>query len=273
MSAFQDTLKAAIADILKHGYDSQERLANWMQRLYMTAKQSLLPVSEVQSRLASALTTVYQRQVNSDRFIRRHEGLSRFTIEMLKPRLKHELDRRILASADLIKLNREASIQRTLHRFAGWATSIQAGGTRSELKAPLDKKLRRSFSSLPFEERRVIIDQGHKLVSAINSIVAEDGGAIAAVWHSHWRETGYDFRPRHKQFDQRVFAIRDCWAMKDGLMKLNGHFYVDQVEKPAELPFCRCYFSYKYQLADLPRDMLTAKGKEALLSRGKRHAA
>lgn len=273
MSTFQDTLRAAIADILQNGYSSQEQLKNWMERLYMSAKHSLLPVSQVQMRLANALTTVYQRQVNSDKFMRKHMGLSQFTVEQLRPKLKHELDRRILASADLIKLNREASIQRTLHRFAGWATSIQVGGTRSELKAPLDKKLRRSFASLPFEERRVIIDQGHKLVSAINSIVAEDGGAIAAVWHSHWRETGYDYRPRHKQFDKRVFVIRDSWAMRDGMMKKDGRFYTDQIEQPAVEINCRCYYSYLYNLADLPRDMLTAKGKEALLSRGKRHAA
>ena len=34
-----------------------------------------------------------------------------------------------MASAKLIKLNRDAAIERTLQRFSGWSTSIPVGGT------------------------------------------------------------------------------------------------------------------------------------------------
>jgi len=273
VSQFSDTIKAAVSDLLLHGYDSQERLQTWLSKLYGAANQSLVPAGMIQSRLASALSNVYHKQINSDKFLNKHAGVSKFTIEQIKPRLRSELERRILASADLIKMNREASIQRTLHRFAGWASSIPKGGTKSEKRTEVDKDLRKSFTRLPFEERRVIIDQGHKLVGAINSIIAEDGGAIAGIWHSHWRETGYDFRPRHKQFDTRIFVLRNNWAMRDGLMKLAGRFYTDQIEQPAVEIYCRCYYQYLYLLEDLPKDMLTSKGKELLLARGKRHAA
>lgn len=269
---FNETLKAAIADILAHGYDSRDRIARWLEKLHGAALASLIPEETIQRHLAASLLRTYRQTVESDKFLKRHKGLSQFTIDQLKPALRKELDRRILASANLIKLNRKESIQRTLKRFEGWATAIPAGGTRSVTQRPVDQKLRRAFASLPFEERRVITDQGHKLVSAVNGIVAENSGAIAAIWHSHWRETGYDYRPRHKQFDDHIFVIRDNWAMKSGLMKLDGRRYTDEIEQTAELPFCRCYYSYLYNLADLPTSMLTAKGKEAVLSRSKRTA-
>lgn len=264
---FNETLKAAIADILAHGYDSRERVSRWLDKLYAAAKASLIPEAQVQQQLAANLANVFRRATDTDKLMKRHLGLSRYTIEQLKPALRHELDRRILASANLIKLNREESIRRTLKRFEGWSTAIPAGGTRTGGKREIDAKLKRSFASLPFEERCVVIDQGHKLLSAVNSIVAENSAAIACVWHSHWREIGYDYRPAHKQFDDHIFVIRNNWAIKGGFMKLDGRRYTDEIEQPAELPFCRCYYSYLYNLADLPVSMLTAKGKESLLKR------
>jgi hypothetical protein len=269
----QRVLREAVEDILAHGYDSQKRIQLWAEKLHAAALRALIPEAEINRRLAEELGLVYERQFKGDKFMRRHQGLSRFTVEQLKPKLRNELDKRVLASANLIRLNREASIQRTLQRFEGWATSVPAGGRRGEAKAPLDKKLRRAFASLPYEERRVIVDQGHKLVAAVNTVVANDGGAVAGIWHSHFRETGYDARPRHMHFDSRVFVLRGNWALRDGLMKLDGALYTDQLEAPAELINCRCYYSYIYNLADLPVHMLTAKAKAAMLQRGERHAA
>ena len=183
----------------------------------------------------------------------------------IKPKLRAELDRRILASARLIKLNRQASIERTLQRFAGWATSIPIGGTTHSKRSDVMKAARRGIASLPFEERRVIIDQGHKLVSTIDDIVATDGGAILAIWrHVKERPPAYDARPDHVARHGKVFVIRDNWAIKKGLMKLAGAKYTDEVEAPGELVFCRCRYQYGYTLRDVPPAMLTVAGKQAL---------
>ena len=40
-----------------------------------------------------------------------------------------------------------------------------------------------------------------------------------------------------------------------------GDGYTDEMTKPGEEVFCRCYVTYLYDLADLPSDMLTQKGK------------
>jgi hypothetical protein len=89
-----------------------------------------------------------------------------------------------------------------------------------------------------FDERRVLVDQGHKLISAINRTVAEEGNAIAGTWHSHWRQAGYDYREDHKERDDHVYAIRGNWAIKDGLMKVGPAGYSDEITQAAEEPFC-----------------------------------
>lgn len=270
--AFDQILREAIADIAEHGYDDRTRVDAWLVRLREAARQGLVPEAELQRRLVNALGTRYRQHMRVVAIGRRHQGLDHFTIAQLEPGLRKALDRRILASAQLIRFNREESINRTLRRFEGWATSVPKGGSRNVDRRDTDKNLRKAFASLPFEERRVIIDQGHKLIASIDDVIATDGKALAAIWHSHWREAGYDFRPRHKQLDKRVFVMRGNWALAQGLMKPAGQFYTDQIEKPAELPFCRCYYTYLYSLNDLPEDMLTAKGRMAL-KEGVRHAA
>lgn len=270
---FYELLSAAVRDLLEHGYDSRERVQDWLDRIRRAMHEALVPESLLRERLVEGLSRTFRQQVETDALFRRHPGVARYTIERLRPQMRQELDRRILASANLIRLNRRQSIERTLQRFEGWATAIPAGGRPSQLKRPVDKRLRKAFQSLPFEERRVIVDQGHKLTAAINDIVAEAGDAIAQVWHSHWRETGYDYRPRHKQFDGMVFLLRGNWAQREGLVKLGGHLYADQIERPAELPFCRCYATYLYSPSELPEDMLTAKGRRWIKEARRRVAA
>ena len=78
-------------------------------------------------------------------------------------------------------------IEKTMRRFQGWSTSIPPGGVSAEKKADVKKDVRKSLKQLPYEERRVIVDQGHKLVASISEIIASDGGAIAGRWRSQYR--------------------------------------------------------------------------------------
>ncbi len=257
---FYQTIKAAIADIEAHGFDSQQRIDGWMERIEQAAREALMPESAVQNALSQTLSTIYKRAMERGGIVKLHPGLSRFKIDQLRPRARTELDRRIMASAQLIKLNRQQAIAKTLQRFSGWATSIPAGGSDVADKPDLKKALK----SLTYEERRVAIDQGHKLLAAINDVVAKDGGAIAAEWHSHFRQPGYDARPDHKERDGGIYLIRGNWAQEKGLVKVGTAGYTDDITQPAEEPFCRCNYRYIYSIRGLPDDMLTAKGRATL---------
>ena len=124
--------------------------------------------------------------------------------------------------------------------------------------------IRKSLAQLPFEERRVLIDQGHKLSASLSEILALEGGAIAGEWHSQWRRAGYNYREDHKERDMQVYTIRNNWAMQKGLMKAGPCGYTDDITAAGEEVFCRCSIRYLYNIRDLPETMLTAKGAAAL---------
>ena len=177
--SYYEVLTAAVNDISEHGFDSAERVAFWSERIKEAAQRSMTPPHAMEQMLRDAMAAIYQRMVDRGEVAKFHPGIARFTIERLRPQMRAELDRRILASAGLIKLNKEQSVQKTLQRFQGWATSIPAGGSDNVDKREEKTKLTKALRQLPFEERRVLIDQGHKLTASINEIVATDGGAIA----------------------------------------------------------------------------------------------
>lgn len=263
--SFNDVLNAAVADMIECGFDSQKRLDAWLQRLEVAARESLVPLATLQAQMKTALTRKYLHLMNGSKLLRVHHGISPYTLAAVKPKLRGELDRRILASANLIRLNRQQAITDTLKRFEGWSTSIPIGGTKASSRKESAKAIKKGISGLSFIDRRVIIDQGHKLTSAISDIIAVDGGAIAMRWH-HIKEksAAYTPRPEHEERDGIIYMIRDNWALKKGLIKLAGHKYTDQVTKPGEEVFCRCTGEYIYNVRDLPIEMVTTFGREEL---------
>ena len=259
---FFEVLTAAINDIMEHGFDSKKRIENWLAEIKAAAIKSLIPESQVEQEMIKAMKQAYARMVIKGGLV--SKGVSKYDIEKLKPKLRAELDRRIMASANLIKYNREYTINEVLQRFEGWATSIPVGGSKAVDRVKEKQNIKKSLGKAAFKQRRVIIDQTHKLVSNINEIVAVDNGAIAARWHSHWRQAGYNYRKDHKERDDKVYVIRNSWAHKEGLIKPeNG--YTDDITSPGEEVFCRCNYVYLYNLRQVP-ELLTKKGEQALQS-------
>jgi hypothetical protein len=263
-AVFMDVLTAAVKDFVDNGFDNVARLEYWQRRIRQAAEQSMTPPNVMQTLLRAALRAIYGKLVDEGRVLGYHPGVGQFTLQKIRPELHATLDRHIHASADLIKLNRDEMIEKTLRRFSGWATSIPPGGTdvRDRRKATSD--IKRGIAGLKFEERRVLIDQGHKLTSAISNTIAEGGGALGGYWFSHWRQPGYNYREDHKERDGIFYVLRGNWALEQGLMKLGGHDYTDSQTMPGEEVFCRCLYRYVYNLRDLPDECMTAKGTRKL---------
>ena len=261
---FYETITEAIRYFTEHGYEDEDKLRYWTDRIAKALAETATSNEAMMRLLNSNLNAVYRRLVDNAGVMRAHPGVPRFTLERVKQKLRAELDRRIMASANLIKLNRDQMIAQTLRRFSGWATSIPAGGSKIVDKAEVKSDIRKSLASMPFTERRCIIDQGHKLAAAINEVVATDAGAIALEWNSHWRQPGYDYRKDHKERDGEIYLLRDNWAQSKGLVKPGAAGYYDQVTAVGEEVCCRCYARYIYTLRKLPDNMLTSKGRETL---------
>lgn len=259
---FFEVINSAIADFLKHGFDDVTRLERWLLQIKLSANAHLLSEREMQQKMEKALHTAFNRLVTKNGLV--SKDVSKYDISKLSGKLRAELDRRIIASANLIKDDREQSIRMVLRRFEGWATSIPAGGTKIKPTPKEKARIKKGMSDIAFRQRRVIIDQTHKLIANINDIVAVDNGAIAAQWHSHWRQMNYDYRKDHKERDNKIYAIRDSWAVKEGYINpING--YTDDITSPGEEVYCRCNYVYLYHLRQV-KDLLTKKGLLALQS-------
>lgn len=273
MNSFLKELRDAIKDFLERGYSSEDQLITWMERL-RNATDEKVNGNDYYTQVSRRFTAAYDMEVNREKALKRHPGVSRFTLNYVEPKLRSELDRRIMAATDLIKLNRTQAVDKTLQRFSGWATSIPpitsispglSASSRSGVIST-SQDIAKSAQQIDFEERRVMIDQSHKLIANIDNIIATEGGALAAIWHSHWRQPNYDYREPHKHRDLLAYAIRGNWAMTKGLMRAGDNGFLDEVTQPAEEVFCRCYLTYVYNLRSLPKDMLTKKGEAFLLA-------
>lgn len=272
MKTFTRTVREAVKFFLRNGYTSRQELEQWQAIIRQAAESET--DDDYMSMVSNRLRKAYDLQVSKAGALERHKGLSGFTLNYMEPKLRSELDRRILASADLIKLNRTAAINKTVQRFSGWATSIPVqdyvgGGLSASSRSGIvanAQHIQKSAEQVDYEARRVMIDQSHKLIANIDNIIATSNNAIAAEWHSHWRQPGYDYREDHKERDKLVYLIRGNWAQKNGYVKAGPAGYLDEITQPGEEVFCRCYVTYLYNLRSIPEDMLTQKGRKFLES-------
>lgn len=269
MNTFTRTVRDAVKFFLRNGYSSREELERWQALIRQAAEGET--ADDYLAMVTRSLTKSYDLQVTRAGALKRHKGLTHFTINYLEPKLRAELDRRILSSVDLIQLNRRKAIDTTLSRFSGWASSIPTAdsialtglqGTMLDTAQHIQK----SAEQVDFEARRVMIDQNHKLIANIDNVIATSNNAIAAIWHSHWRQSGYDFREDHKERDQLFYLIRGNWAQKNGYVKAGPAGYLDEITQPGEEVFCRCYVTYIYNIRSIPEYMLTQKGSKFMES-------
>lgn len=262
--SFYETLTAAINDVTKHGYDSPERISYWEAAIRAAALRTLISEQQLEEQLNRFFGATYKKLITDGQILKHHPGVSRGTLENVKPRLRAELDRRRVAAAALIRNDREKMIDDTNRRFTGWASSIPPGGSRAVDRTDVKASVRKSLAALPFNERRVHIDQGHKFVANLNNIIAVDSGAIAGIWHSHFRQINYNYREDHKERDDVFYLVRGNWAINKKFIHVAGLLYTDEITMPGEEVYCRCFYQYLYSLQDIPDEYLTQLGRDAL---------
>ncbi|MFW0766702.1 hypothetical protein ACN0IV_12765 [Trabulsiella odontotermitis] len=251
-------LTEAVNYYVANGWDSEKSLLEWSRKLRIAATREAPDVDVARKHL----TSIYSRLVLDGGALKDQppDGPTRIQLNKLKPQFREELNKRIFSSANLIKLNRDQAVERTVQRFQGWVTSIPPDGVSEIDKVAQKQAFRKSVSDLDFISRRVAIDQGHKLTSNVKYLLSVQSGAIAFQWHSNWRRPGYDYRIDHKDRDTLIYLIRDSWAVEQGLIKPVNGFY-DEITAAGEEVFCSCGVFPIYAPQKLPIEFLTEKGK------------
>jgi hypothetical protein len=270
---FNTTVNEAVRHFARRGVVSDIDLEIWVDRLTIAARGAMIAPAALARMMAKHLRNVHERIVARRQRhpplvddVLKAEGYTPehfVRLSQIAPKMQRDLDAKILQSAELIKLNREEAINQTMRRFRGWASSVPEGGTAAGIGQP-QADIRKPLQRLPYIERRVLIDQGHKLNANLESTIAENSGALAGAWQSNFRQKNYNYRPDHKERHDHIYTIRDNWALKQGLMKAGPDGYTDEITMPAEEVNCRCWYEYIYNLDSLPEAMLTEKGRRAL---------
>lgn len=267
--AFNDVLREAIAELSASGYLSPEQIADWLLRLRTAAEQDLGPLWHIDADTRAKMHAIYTRLVERSGIERYVPGISRFGLAIVRPELRSELDRRIIAAAELIKLNWNEAVESVLRRFQGWATSIPVGGDGTINKRETRSTIGKSMAQFRYEKRRCEIDQSMKLVANISEIVAMDAGAVAGIWHDHGEhDKNYHARKEHLARSGHLFLVRDSWAIQQGLVKRGSRPYMDEITKPGVEPYCRCWYQWITSPRRLPDECLTREG-QAWVTKGK----
>lgn len=257
---FRSLLDRAVDEFREHGFRDMALVTVWLLLLSRQAKESFEPAKKTQDRIKKSLKQRFDSE------LKKIKNVPATKLDLVRPDLNSELNRRIKATEDIITANRETTVDTILRRFQGWATSVPDGGTDAGKLRETVNEIGKPLTKITGDERRVVLDQSNKLAENVKHIVAERSGAIAGLWHSNFREPGYNYREPHKRLDVsgKIFTLGGNWAEEEGLMKPGAAGYMEDIELPGQLPNCKCSYIYLYSLAELPHNMLTKKGIEYL---------
>lgn len=260
---FSAVLSEALRFFTRYGYRSETELQDWLGRVHLALAHEMPTNDFIRRRMNAVLGSIFTRKVTRGGVQQHVPGVQRFTLARIEPSLRLELDSRIFAGTELIRLNRDAAIQKTLQRFSGWVTSMPPQGYAKENLRDAAVQIAKPTRQARYEQRRVEIDQGHKLTAAISHVVATQEGAIAAVWHDRGQyDSHYAARPDHLKRSGQMFLMEDSWAIDAGLVRRGSLKYTSDIEQPAEFPFCSCRYEYVTSLRDMPETVLTKAGRE-----------
>ncbi len=230
-------------------------IRTWLPQLRGTLTSAFPSDDEIMAEVARIMGARFRAGLKS--LPKRHKmHIGRPGSEIIAEQYRPMLRERIRASAELIKLNRDEEIERQLRRFAGWATgSLPSQAKRSD-KGELAKGVTKALQQDTFERRRVCIDQGHKLIAAVDDVIALEHGAIAKKWRHVIPHAGYQSREEHLERDGVVYAVKGNAMLEAGRMRKAGRPYAEDLdEQPAVAPYCQCFWEAIYDLEDLPDDM------------------
>ncbi|MBU2731182.1 hypothetical protein [Acidithiobacillus caldus] len=93
-----------------------------------------------------------------------------------------------------------------------------------------------------------------------------EGRYIAVEWRYSEADKQMDFASEsdHPTRDGAIYAVRDNWAIQKGMIVPGSVGYIDDTDIPGRQLGCMCDLRWISSLDELPEDMLTDAGREAV---------
>lgn len=212
-----------------------------------------------------------------NRVYKDNKGITKASINDLKPKFKKRLENRILNSFQLIKNKDEETKNALASRFLNYVTidSKEVRGKGAGEKSFLD--FMEFAKEMGIDENHALFileDQTRKLTSELNQIVAKENGAIGCIWKTRRDKRvvgnpdglypeGNKAHNDHYERENKFFVYKDGWAYKQGLIK--GEIYDNLEDGGVGVAIgCRCWVVNIYDLFDVPSENLTKKGAKFL---------
>ncbi len=139
---------------------------------------------------------------------------------------------------------------------------VPSGGTKDKAIKNQITEIKKQLRHLARWDKLFLVYKAKSLSSEIEYLFSLQENPLAVVWrYSQLDEQGeYQKTYDHKINEGRVYATRDNWAIKKGLMKAGADGYINDCVRPAHEVGCMCSLQWIYNLRSLPSDMITAKG-------------
>jgi hypothetical protein len=253
---FDRLLREAAKHFTTNGYTSRSDINDWRVKL-LSAAEAHLDVEGAHKRVGRILESAYWKALGAGRIAKKHGSVPKYAIDQLEPKLRDELERRIFATQELVEGDKRVALERLQQRFLGLATAGPNPGEAAASATAIGKVARDSRA----QERMIAVDQTKKMVATMDEVIAEDGGSIGGFWDATW-DIARKHRPEHAARHDKFYVRRASWADEQVLIR-HPNGFMDEWDMPGVLINCQCEYNYVYDLADVPDEFKTAKGKEA----------
>lgn len=259
-------LDSTSGDLLE---EAQGMLRNEISQYFAKQRKGLL----VNQRLKRAYSDFYTK----DGFKKTNEGISKLKLSDLREDFKKELKKKIATSFNLIKNRDDELKQRLASRFLNWLTidSEEVRGKTASKQSLLNFLDFAKENEIAEDHAKFILeDQTRKMIANFDLMVAEANGAIGGFWknrgdkrvvgnpsglYPHGNEAHGDHWNREGVF----YVYKNGWAYQKGYVK--GELYENLEDGGVGVAIgCRCRMINVYDLRDVPKEILTKKGKEVV---------
>lgn len=205
-----------------------------------------------------------------------HKGVTKSSINDLKPKFRKELEDRVKISFNLMKNQEDELKQKIASRFINWVSidSKEVRGNTTSKQSLLNFLDFTKENGIAENHAKFILqDQTRKMIASFDDLIARENNAIGGIWHNRgdrrvvgnpqgiYPNSETKAHGDHWEREGKFYVFKDSWAYKKGYIK--GELYENLEDGGVGVAIgCRCRLEFIYDLRDCPYENLTKKGRE-----------